>query len=137
MAMGYLVLGLAAMLHHGPHKLSIDSVVVSYALQTLGELCIMPIGLAMVSLLAPKKIQGLMMGAWLFAQSIAASASGGLAKLAVVPSSLQNNLQSVPIYAHAFILYGILSLVASALLLAFNLKLKPTFQHQCHGEKRR
>ena len=44
--------------------------IVSYLLQTLGELCLSPVGLSAVSKLAPVRIAGLMMGVWFLALSV-------------------------------------------------------------------
>jgi len=43
---------------------------VSYLLQTLGELCLSPVGLSAISRLAPVRIAGLMMGVWFLALSV-------------------------------------------------------------------
>ena len=44
--------------------------VVSYLLQTLGELCLSPVGLSAMSKLAPARIAGLVMGVWFLALSV-------------------------------------------------------------------
>jgi proton-dependent oligopeptide transporter, POT family len=44
--------------------------VLSYLLQTLGELCLSPVGLSAVSTLAPVRIAGLVMGVWFLALSV-------------------------------------------------------------------
>lgn len=38
----------------------------SYFIQTIGELLLSPIGLAMITVLSPKRLVGLMMGVWFF-----------------------------------------------------------------------
>ena len=52
-------------------------VVLGYLLHTTGELCISPVGLSMVTKLAPKKIGAMVMGAW-FLSSAAAHLIGGV-----------------------------------------------------------
>jgi proton-dependent oligopeptide transporter, POT family len=42
----------------------------SYLLQTLGELCLSPVGLSAMSVLAPARIAGLVMGVWFLALSV-------------------------------------------------------------------
>jgi POT family proton-dependent oligopeptide transporter len=39
-------------------------------MQTLGELCLSPVGLSAISTLAPVRIAGLMMGIWFLALSV-------------------------------------------------------------------
>lgn len=51
----------------------------AYFLHTMGELCLSPVGLSMVSKLAPKKLASLLMGVWLLSSSIANKLAGVLA----------------------------------------------------------
>ena len=73
----------------------------SYVLQTFGELCLSPIGLAMITLLAPKHLVGLMMGMWFFTIAGATAISGMLAGVAAVPQGT-SSLASLTIYHDAF-----------------------------------
>lgn len=81
----------------------------SYMLQTIGELLISPIGLAMITVLCPKELTGMMMGVWFFSQAASFAIGGMLANLAAVPEKLPA-IQSAPIYIHAFIIYGSITL---------------------------
>jgi POT family proton-dependent oligopeptide transporter len=49
-----------------------------YALHTLGELCLSPVGLSMVTKLAPARIVSLMMGLWLLSSAVANYLAGTL-----------------------------------------------------------
>jgi POT family proton-dependent oligopeptide transporter len=49
-----------------------------YAIHTLGELMLSPIGLAMVSRVAPAKLSALLMGVWLLSSAIAGYMAGAL-----------------------------------------------------------
>jgi POT family proton-dependent oligopeptide transporter len=53
----------------------------SYAVITVGELFISPIGLSLVSKVSPTRITSLMMGAWFLATSIGNKLSGVLASM--------------------------------------------------------
>lgn len=76
-----------------------------YFLHTLGELCLSPIGLSMVSKVSPKKIASLMMGFWFLSSAVANFMAGKL------PGILQaNNLD-------LFSFLMVTSLVAGLLLL--------------------
>jgi len=50
----------------------------SYLLATLGELCLSPVGLAMVTKLAPTRFASLFMGVWLLSSSVAQYMGGSL-----------------------------------------------------------
>lgn len=58
----------------GPHWL-----LVTYIAYTWGELCLSPVGLSMVTRLAPLRLQSLMMGVWFFSSSLANLVGGLLA----------------------------------------------------------
>jgi POT family proton-dependent oligopeptide transporter len=53
----------------------------SYLLATLGELCLSPVGLSMVTKLAPARFASLFMGVWLLASSVAQYLGGSLGEL--------------------------------------------------------
>lgn len=53
----------------------------AYGVITLGELCLSPIGLSMVSKLAPARLAALLMGAWFISTSIGNKLSGVIASL--------------------------------------------------------
>jgi proton-dependent oligopeptide transporter, POT family len=55
--------------------------VVLYLFHTTGELCISPIGLSMVTKLAPKAVAGTAMGAWFLSFAIANYVAGKIATL--------------------------------------------------------
>lgn len=50
--------------------------VMSYAVITIGELCLSPMGLSLVTKLAPKRLVGLMMGGWFLATAFGNKLSG-------------------------------------------------------------
>ena len=50
----------------------------SYLLATLGELCLSPVGLSMVTKLAPSRFASLFMGVWLLGSSVAQYAGGSI-----------------------------------------------------------
>jgi POT family proton-dependent oligopeptide transporter len=66
--------------NNGMHKASSWWLVASYGVISIGELCLSPMGLSMVSKLAPLRLTALMMGGWQLATSIGNKLSGVLAK---------------------------------------------------------
>jgi POT family proton-dependent oligopeptide transporter len=76
-AIGLLLLGLGFALMIGAASAAASGervsplwLVLSYLLQTLGELCLSPVGLSAMSVLAPARIAGLVMGVWFLALSV-------------------------------------------------------------------
>ncbi|MDI9341045.1 MAG: peptide MFS transporter [Sediminibacterium sp.] len=66
--------------NNGMHKASAWWLIGCYGVVTIGELCLSPMGLSMVSKLSPVRLTALMMGGWSLATSIGNKLSGVLAK---------------------------------------------------------
>jgi POT family proton-dependent oligopeptide transporter len=60
---------------------------ITYVVYTWGELCLSPVGLSMVTKLAPAHLQSLMMGLWFFSFSLANLAGGLAARYSVLLES--------------------------------------------------
>lgn len=67
--------------HNGEIKASAWWLISAYGVITVGELCLSPMGLSMVSKMAPRHITGLMMGGWQLATSLGNKLSGVLATM--------------------------------------------------------
>jgi proton-dependent oligopeptide transporter, POT family len=67
--------------HNGADKASLWWLWGTYGVVTIGELCLSPMGLSLVSKLAPARIAALMMGGWQLATAIGNKLSGVLASL--------------------------------------------------------
>ena len=89
-----------------------------YVLHTLGELCLSPVGLSMVTKLAPARVAALMMGIWYLANAAANYLAGILEEL------LKGS--SMPLY---WFLVGS-SVAAGVVLLA----LTPAIRYLMHGK---
>lgn len=80
-ALSTLVMVLAVYVtDNGMNKASAWWLISCYAVVTLGELCLSPMGLSMVSKLSPVRLTALMMGGWSLATSMGNKLSGVLAK---------------------------------------------------------
>uniref|UniRef100_C5D2L9 Amino acid/peptide transporter n=1 Tax=Geobacillus sp. (strain WCH70) TaxID=471223 RepID=C5D2L9_GEOSW len=65
--------------HHVVEKANLLFIIFTYFLHTLGELCLSPVGLSMVSKLAPVRLASLLMGVWLAGTGVAQLLAGQLA----------------------------------------------------------
>ncbi len=81
----------------------------SYFLATLGELCLSPVGLSMVTKLAPARFASLFMGVWLLASSVAQYMGGAIGESwgKITPSS----------YFTLFVGTSLVGVVAAAILI--------------------
>ena len=81
-ALSTLVMVAAAVAcHNGTEKSSVYWLIGSYMVITVGELCLSPMALSLVSKLSPPRLTALMMGGWFLAISIGNKLSGVLASL--------------------------------------------------------
>lgn len=125
MSLGMILLGLGfmilvpAVLYTGSdetdivHKANILFIIFTYLFHTIGELCLSPVGLSMVSKVAPIKIASLLMGVWMAASGIANIIGGQLAALTATLG-----------YVEIFSVIGAAAIVVGIILLAVSKKLQ-------------
>jgi POT family proton-dependent oligopeptide transporter len=114
MSIGYLLLGGCIRFMNIDGIVSPWWLVMTYFFQTVGELLISPIGLAMIAHLSPRHLVGMMMGVWFLSRSAAFAIGGGLATLAdIVPSMSME--ESLSVYSTAFFIFGIVSLTLAGM----------------------
>jgi len=129
MGLGFFFLGFGGVCCGSDGETSSYWLVGSYFLQTIGELLLSPIGLAMITTLSPKHLVGMMMGVWFLTQSAAFAIGGGLATLASVPAKTPL-FNALKIYDKAFFIYGSLALALA--ILSFSLI--PYLKRLIHGQ---
>jgi POT family proton-dependent oligopeptide transporter len=126
MAIGMIILGLGFVVLFAGQKLAEASgtkasaawLVAVYAIHTTGELCLSPIGLSMVTKLAPPRVTSLAMGLWMGSSAAANYLAGSLEKM------LEGS--HFPIYG-----FLVISSIGPALLL---LALTPLLKKWMHGK---
>jgi proton-dependent oligopeptide transporter, POT family len=91
-----------------------------YCLIILGELCLSPIGLSMVTKLSPAKMVSLMMGIWFFATAIGEFLASKIGSLMSVPKEIlakDDPVLSLPYYADIIFKISIASVVIGVLMI--------------------
>jgi POT family proton-dependent oligopeptide transporter len=86
LGLGYLILQVGASMAGVDAKVPLFILVFMYMLHTTGELFLSPIGLSMVTKLAPQTMTGLAMGAWFLSIAFGNSVAAALAQLTGVES---------------------------------------------------
>jgi proton-dependent oligopeptide transporter, POT family len=71
LGLGFVVLGIAQSRADLVGKVGPQWLFFAYVLHTIGELCLSPVGLSMVTKLAPARVAALMMGIWYLANAAA------------------------------------------------------------------
>lgn len=91
-----------------------------YCFIILGELCLSPIGLSMVTKLSPAKMVALMMGIWFFASAIGEFLAGKIGAMMSVPAEIlakNDPVLSLPYYADVIFKISVASAVIGVLLM--------------------
>jgi POT family proton-dependent oligopeptide transporter len=125
LAFGLLMYALS-MLVDIDNKIPFWTLFMVYVLQSVGELCLSPIGLSMVTKLAPTRLVGLGMGGWFLSTGIGNNLSGIFAS-AVSGESGMSVTSALSGYT-----FGFWSLMAGGVLLFL---LAPLIQKLMHGVK--
>lgn len=81
LALGYLVIAVGVKGLDPNVKVSMMWLIMLYTIHTFGELCLSPIGLSMVTKLAPVRFASLLMGVWFLSTATANKFAGDLSKL--------------------------------------------------------
>ncbi|MCX5773816.1 MAG: oligopeptide:H+ symporter [Fusobacteria bacterium] len=104
----------------------------SYILQSIGELCISPIGYSAIGRLAPKHLQNIMMGLWCMMTGVAAIGASYLSQLAVgkfTAEQLQITALTNPHYSQVFGWVGIISIIVGFIMFIFMKQLNGLIDH--------
>lgn len=111
----YVILTWGALIGGNVGRVHAGWLVSAYATITLAELCLSPMGLSLVSKLAPARIRGMMMGGW-----FAASAAGGW--LAGLVGGLWDHMP----HSNFFLIMVVASLIAAAVFFLVIKHIRPT-----------
>ena len=113
----------------GPHWL-----LITYVVYTWGELCLSPVGLSMVTKLAPHRLQSLMMGLWFFTFALSNLLAGLVARFSVkfIPESpgAEAELSFILPGLPGFFLMLVVAPIAAGCLIAI---LTPVLRKMMHG----
>ncbi|XVJ60284.1 MAG: peptide MFS transporter [Tepidisphaera sp.] len=128
LGIGFLFMVFASFAGEGGVKVSPFWIFGAFLLHTCAELCLSPVGLSMVTKLAPVKLASMLMGVWFvsnfFANFIAAQLSGSVDKIA------ESGFLGIPGYAGFFSIF-VIAPCAAGFVLIF---LVPTLKKMMHGK---
>jgi len=116
-AAAYAIMTFAGLAGGNVGRVSIGWLISTYAVITMGELCLSPMGLSLVNKLAPARMRGLLMGGW-----FAATATGNYL------SGLVGGLWERLPHSSFFMILSIASVGAAGVLLLVIKKIRPTIQ---------
>jgi proton-dependent oligopeptide transporter, POT family len=111
-------------------------VITAYFVQTAGEVCIAPVGLSMVSKLAPERFSSVFMGIWFIGLSCAQYLAGVIARFTSVNSNAGgkiDKLASSLVYGEVFTKIAIAAAGIALLLLVISPFMRSVFNYEDHG----
>jgi len=100
----------------------------AYFIITFGELCLSPIGLSIMTKLAPIKLQGVMMGMWFLASAYGQYAAGILGAGMTSPNENASLTDKLISYTNGYQQLAIYALIAGVVLLAISPGVKKLMQ---------
>ena len=92
-------------------------IVLVYLFQSLGELFISALGLAMVAALVPQHLMGFILGMWFLTQAAAFLLGGYVATFTAVPDNITDPLETLPVYTNVFGKIGLVTLGVAVVML--------------------
>lgn len=103
-----------------------------YLLHTTGELSLSPVGLSMITKLAPSKIVGFVMGAWFLSIALANKVAGEIGRLTASEdiSADATPTETLSVYLSTYLNWGVYVVLGAALIL---LLLVPKLRKWMHG----
>lgn len=99
---------------------SLDMFTVAYFVVTIGELCLSPIGLSIMTKLAPVRLQGFMMGMWFLASAYGQYFAGLFGASIVSDAENATNTDRLISYTSGYYDFAIYALIAGVVLLAIS-----------------
>jgi POT family proton-dependent oligopeptide transporter len=101
----------------GNGKTSLNIFTVAYLIITIGELCLSPIGLSIITKLSPKRMAGMMMGMWFLASAYGQYVAGLLGAGMSSPSDTATLMDKLTAYTDGYKQLAIYALIAGVLLI--------------------
>jgi POT family proton-dependent oligopeptide transporter len=132
--LGFLALVFGSQFHDSRFLVPLFWVALAYFLHSMGELCLSPVGLSMITKLSITKLVGMMMGVWFLSSAMAQYVGGIVAQLAsteTVGGEVLNPKVSLDTYLGVFQTIGIGGMIAGGVLLV----LWPILKKGMHGVK--
>lgn len=122
LGLGFLVFYISKNFAGADGKTPLMLFCLAYLVITLGELCLSPIGLSMITKLSPKRLVGMMMGSWFLASAYGQYGAGIIGASMAESGSTENlsNLQKLEQYTQGYYTIGIIAVAAGILLIVIS-----------------
>ncbi|KTD59150.1 oligopeptide:H+ symporter [Legionella shakespearei] len=115
-AVSFLMLYFARYFYTGNGMVSSWWLILSYLFQSLGELLVSALGVAMVAELVPGRIAGFVMGMWFLTSAVAGFIGASVASYTALPENIKPGVESLIIYTDVFACIGLVTLSIALLM---------------------
>lgn len=132
--LGFLALVFGSQFHDSEFLVPLFWLAFAYFLHSMGELCLSPVGLSMITKLSVPKLVGMMMGVWFLSSAMAQYVGGIVAQFAsteTVGGEVLNAEISLDTYLGVFQTIGVAGMISGGVLLV----LWPILKKGMHGVK--
>lgn len=123
---GFLLLGAAFYIFYSGQFFTVSSGIASlnvftlgYFVVTFGELALSPIGLSLMTKLAPLRLQGFMMGMWFLASAYGQYVAG-LFGAGISPSENATAAEKLAVYSQGYQQFALYAIIAGVILIAIS-----------------
>ena len=117
LALGFFLYGISGTFAENG-KVSFFWMVTGYAFQSLGELLISGLGLAVVARYVAPSLRGFLMGVYFLSTGLSQYLGSFVATYASVPEGVTDPLQSLPLYTNLFIKLGYVAVIGTVIAAA-------------------
>lgn len=107
---------------------SLNVFTVAYLVITIGELCLSPIGLSIITKLSPKRLGGMMMGMWFLASAYGQYVAGLLGAGMSTPDDNAPASEKLIAYTDGYLQLAIYALIAGILLILLSALIRKLMQ---------
>ena len=114
--LSFIVLFFARFIHTEAGVVSSGWLIASYFFQSIGELLVSALGVAMVAELVPQPIVGFVMGMWFLSSALAGFLGARVASYTELPHTIKPGVESLMIYTNVFVKIGVVTLIIALLL---------------------
>ncbi|HHJ0475416.1 TPA: MFS transporter, partial [Legionella pneumophila] len=115
-AVSFLMLYFARYFYVGNGMVSSWWMIFSYLFQSLGELLVSALGVAMVAELVPAANAGFVMGMWFLTSAVAGFIGATVASFTALPENIKPGVESLLIYSDVFACIGLVTLLIAVIM---------------------
>jgi proton-dependent oligopeptide transporter, POT family len=119
LGIGYLIFFSGRFFSDEFGRSSLDIFTLAYFAVTLGELCLSPIGLSIMTKLAPDRLQGFMMGMWFLASAYGQYVAG-LFGASISPAESATPVEKLQIYTQGYYDFAWYAIIAGVILIVIS-----------------